>query len=105
MSLPASVPAIAPIQEAPLVVPAPIAQPQVEETIQITMEKDTAPEITPEQHLVNKFIGYAPPSETNFGALIKPNKVAKQPDLAYRTLSMIKAQPKPINESWMLLSP
>ena len=77
LSLPASVPAIAPIQEAPLVVPAPIAQPQVEEMIQITTEKDTAPEIAPEQHLVNKLIGYAPPSEMNFGTLIKPNKVAK----------------------------
>ena len=56
-SLPASLPAIAPIQEAPVVISAPVAQSQVEETIPITMDKETALGIAPEQPFGNKFIG------------------------------------------------
>ena len=91
LSLPTSVPAITAIQRAP-VTSTPVIQSQVElETIPIAMDKETALEITPKRPFGNKFIGYAPPSETNFGTLIKPATVTKQSDLVYSRLPTIKA--------------
>ena len=90
LSLPASVPAITAIQRAP-VASTPVIQSQVKETISIATDKDTALEIAPEQFFGNKFIGYAPPSETNFGALIKSATVTKRPDLTYSRLPRFKA--------------